>query len=81
MAPFIGIVCKNCAETTKHRCITLFNVEDEIYEAVLKMDDISLNLERYWCDDFIYEVVLALIVDVSKSKERCIEIVGDFMNE
>lgn len=44
------------------------------------MVDISLNLDRHWCDDFIYEVVLAPIVDVLESKERCIEIVGDFIN-
>lgn len=81
MAPFIVIACINCVESIEHQCITLFNVEDEIYEAILEMVDISLNLDRHWCDDFIYEAVLASIVDVLESKERCIEIVGDFINE
>lgn len=47
----------------------------------MEVVDISLNLDRHWCDGFIYEVVSAPIVDVLESKERCIEIVGDFINE
>ncbi|GLJ26291.1 hypothetical protein SUGI_0505320 [Cryptomeria japonica] len=76
-----GILCMNCEETLERQCIALFNADEDIYEAILEMVDTSLNLERHWCDGFIYEVVLVSIMDVLESKERCVEILRDFVNE
>ncbi|GLJ17072.1 hypothetical protein SUGI_0295360 [Cryptomeria japonica] len=81
MAPFAGIICMNCEETLEHQCIVLFNVEEDIYEVILEMVDISLNLERHWCDGFIYEAVFVSLVDILESKERCVEMLGDFVKE
>ncbi|GLJ45026.1 hypothetical protein SUGI_0947720 [Cryptomeria japonica] len=37
--------------------------------------------DEHWCDDFIYKAILAPVANVLESKESCIEIVGDFVNE
>ncbi|GLJ05813.1 hypothetical protein SUGI_0025870 [Cryptomeria japonica] len=47
--------------------------EEDIYEMILEMVDISLNTERHWCDGFIYKVVLVPLVDVLESKEKYLE--------
>ncbi|GLJ55658.1 hypothetical protein SUGI_1195350 [Cryptomeria japonica] len=76
MALFAAMNCMNCEESIERHGLDLFNTEEDIYIVILEMVGVSLDLERHWCNGFIYGAMLAPMVDVLESNERCLELIG-----
>lgn len=62
----------------KYRSETFLSHKN-IYDAIHGMVEFSLNVDRHWCDGFIYEVVLFPLVDILESRERCVKLMEGFM--
>ncbi|GLJ06422.1 hypothetical protein SUGI_0038710 [Cryptomeria japonica] len=79
MAHFGDISCVNCDNGLDLQLRNLFITEDVVYDAMRGMTDISLSLDRHWCDAFIYGVVLPPLVDIIESGERSVELLNGFV--
>ncbi|GLJ35926.1 hypothetical protein SUGI_0720860 [Cryptomeria japonica] len=41
----------------------------------------AFSEDRHWCDGYIYEIILCLLVDILPSKEACVEMLEGFIRE
>lgn len=79
MMNFVGLNCQNYEELLEVLIKDLFFIEEYIYVAICGMVEVSLNIDRHWCDGFIYEVVLVPLVGILESRERCIKLMEGLM--
>lgn len=79
MGHHFGLSCMCHEEQLAEQCDRLFHIDVDGQAPIVTIVEEALNKERHWCDGFIYETILCLLVDVLPSKEACIEKMDGFI--
>lgn len=59
-----GLSCLCREETLEAQCERLFDIDIEGQTAIQGILNDAFSEDRHWCDNFIYEIILCLLVDV-----------------
>ncbi|GLJ45347.1 hypothetical protein SUGI_0954530 [Cryptomeria japonica] len=81
MVHFLGLNCANCEVPLEFQVRDLFETMEFGYNAIRGMVECSLSLDRHWCDGAIYEAVLAPMVDILESRDKCAELLEGFVKK
>ncbi|XP_059064981.1 uncharacterized protein LOC131067114 [Cryptomeria japonica] len=72
MVYHFDLSCLCHEETLEDRCERLFDIDTEGQIAIQGLLEDAFSEDRHWCDGYIYEIILCLMVDVLPSKEACV---------